>query len=120
MKYEDTLEGALNTLRVAIETNVAPLAEGLQRSISEAVNSTGLSTTEAINSLKKLGGNACICNIVEEDDQTHYLYSPIEIDEEIVEQTRPETSAETDNPNKKCLLENSNLSDWYDNFMKNL
>ena len=29
MKYEDTLEGALNTLRVAIETNVAPLAEGL-------------------------------------------------------------------------------------------
>ena len=29
MKYEDTLEGALNALRAAIEANVAPLAEEL-------------------------------------------------------------------------------------------
>lgn len=117
MKYEDTLDGALEALKIAVEESVNPVMEELSLSIKKAVDTSGITTAEAIRTLKMLGGNAL--SVSKCDDQT-YVYSPIKADEKIIEQTRPETSAETDNPNKKCLLENFNPNDWYDNFMKNL
>ena len=113
MKYEDTLEYALEELKKVANEASTPLVEALQ-SLNEAINKSLCSSAEASGMWYK-AYQAMQGDHIKETDRISE-----ELVKEIVEQTRPETSAEINSPNKKCLLENSNPNDWYDNFMKNL
>ena len=129
MGYKNTLEGAVEELKKAVENAAAPLAEalaGLAKAINEQLPSSDEAAAAITDFYRALEGNGR----TEQYSHAEGSYSPAigslkslgREEETYTTGFKPghEPIEITFEEKEKDLLEETNLNDWYDNFLNNL
>lgn len=120
MEYKNTFEGAMEELKKAVESAAAPLAEalaGLAKAINEQFPSSDEAAAALTNLYNSLDGNYA------EDSYSPAVGSLKSLGKE--EETYATGLKSSHEPieitfEEKDLLEETNLNDWYDNFLNSL